>query len=99
MLLEPNRSFAAPFEWDMSGMRLKPTEEGLKIYDLVDDSPAAAAGLAIDDVVTHVNGKPATDGNLFKLRALMKRNGSKMTIRAVRDGKPVEVELELRRLV
>jgi hypothetical protein len=99
MLLEPNKSFAAPFEWDMSGMRLKPTEEGLKIYELADGSPAAAAGLAIDDVVTHVNGKPATDGNLFELRALMKRNGSKMTIRVVRDGKPVEVELELRRLV
>jgi hypothetical protein len=99
MLLEPNKSFAAPFEWDMSGMRLKPAEEGLQIYDLVDGSPADAAGLAVDDVVTHVNGKPATSGNMFELRALMKQNGSKMTIRALREGKQVEVKLELRRLV
>jgi hypothetical protein len=99
MLLEPNESFARPFEWDMSGMRLRSVADSLRIDELIDGSPAADAGLAIDDVVTHVNGRPVTSGNMFELREMMKRNGSKLTIRVTREGQPVEVELTLRRLV
>jgi hypothetical protein len=99
MLLEPNKSFGAPFEWDMSGMRLKPVETGLRIDDLVAGSPAADAGLAVDDVVTHVNGKPASTRNMFELRDMMRRDGAQMKIKATREGRPVEVKLTLRRMV
>jgi hypothetical protein len=99
MLLEPNKSFEAPFEWDMSGMRLKPVETGLRIDDLVAGSPAADAGLAVDDVVTHVNGEPASTKNMFELRDMMKRDGTEMKIKATREGRPVEVKLTLRRMV
>jgi len=99
MLLEPNKSFEAPFEWDMSGMRLKPVEAGLKIETLVAGSPAADAGLAVDDVVTHVNGEPASTQNMFKLRDMMKQDGTEMRIKATREGRSVEVKLTLRRMV
>ncbi len=99
MLLEPNESFDTPFEWDMSGMRLEAAEIGLRIGDLVAGSPAADAGLAVDDVVTHVNGEPVSTENLFELRESMKRVGTEMQIKATREGRPVEVKLTLRRLV
>jgi hypothetical protein len=99
MLLTPNKAFEAPFEWDMSGLRLEPVDAGLRIGDVLADSPAADAGLAVNDVVTHVNGKPASTRNMFELREQMKRSGSEIKIKATRDGSPVEVKLTLRRLV
>jgi len=99
MLLEPNNAFEAPFEWDMSGMRLEPVEAGLRIDDLVAGSPAADAGLAVDDVVTHVDGEPASARNMFELRNRMQRDGTEIKIRATREGRSVEVKLTLRRMV
>ena len=99
MLLEPNKAFEKPFEWDMSGMRLEAAAAGLRIGELVVGSPAADAGLAVDDVVTHVNGKPASTQNMFELRDLMKRDGIEMKIRALREARPVEVKFTLRRMV
>ena len=99
MLLSPNEGFDEPFEWDMSGMRLEPVEAGLRIGELVAGSPAADAGLAVDDVVTQVNGEPASTQNMFELRNLMKRDGAEMKIKAIREGRPVEVKLTLRRMV
>jgi len=99
MLLEPNKSFEAPFEWDMSGMRLEPVDAGLRIDDLVAGSPAADAGLAVDDVLTHVDGEPVSTENLFELRERMKLDGTEMKIKATREGRSVDVKLTLRRMV
>ncbi len=100
MLLEKNKRFDEPFEWDMSGMRLTATEQtGLLIEAVVDGSPAAKAGLAIDDVVTHVNGKPVSNGDLQSLRRMLEKDGVEVKISATRDGQPLEVKLKLRRMV
>lgn len=99
MLLVPNESFGAPFEWDMSGMRLWPEDGGLKVAQVLADSPAAEAGLAVDDVVTQVNGKPASPKTLVELRELMREDGAEIEITATREGKPIEVKLTLRRMV
>ena len=100
MLLIPNRQFGAPFEWDMSGMRLEPGEDNaLRIQSLVADSPAEKAGLAVDDVVTHVNGRAVSDKDMVRLRKLMKRDGSVLKVTVTREGKPIKVKLKLRRIV
>ena len=99
MFLEPNESYRNAFEWDMSGMRMRPADEGLQVYDLIDGSPAAKAGLAVEDVITHVNGEKATSDSLFELRELMMQDGNEVTIRATRGDEPLEVTLTLRRMV
>ena len=100
MLLIPNREFEAPFEWDMSGMRLEPMDDtALRIESIVVGSPAELAGLEKDDVVTHVNGRAVSAKEMFEIRKLMKRDGAVLEIEATRAGEPIEVKLELRRLV
>jgi hypothetical protein len=100
MLLEPNRRFDDRFEWDMSGMRLEPAEgSGLRIDALVADSPAVKAGLAIDDVVTHINDEPVSKDDLRRIREMMEHEGAVVRITATRDGRTLEAKLKLRRLV
>ena len=100
MLLERNERFDEPFEWNMSGMRLSPAEQtGLRIEALVENSPAAKAGLAIDDVITHVNGKAVSGDDMRSVRQMMKQEGAEVRIAATRNGQSLEVKLKLRRLV
>jgi hypothetical protein len=100
MLLERNERYDDPFEWDMSGMRLTSEgQEGLRIEELVEDSPAAKAGLAIDDVVTHVNDQVVSKDDLPSLRTMLKKDGAVVRISATRNGQTLKVEFELRRLV
>lgn len=100
MLLVPNEQFGDPFEWNMSGMRLEAGEDAsLRIGSIIENSPAAKAGLAVDDVVTHVNGRAVTSKDMFELREQMKQAGEVLEITATRAGKPLEVKLKLRRMV
>ena len=98
--MTPNESFDKPFEWDMSGLQLDPVmTDGFRIRDLIAGSPAAKAGLAVDDVITQVNGRGVTKRGLVELKQLLKQEGKVVVITATRDGKPIEVKLKLRRLV
>jgi hypothetical protein len=100
MLLTPNRQFETPFEWDMSGMRLGPGKDAaVRIESIIAGSPAEKAGLAVDDVVTHVDGRAVSAEDIPDLLQRMKQEGSVLAITASSDGKPVEVRLELRRIV
>lgn len=100
MLLVPNEQFGDPFEWNMSGMRLEAGEDAsLRIDSIIQNSPAAKAGLAVDDVVTHVNGRAVTSEDMFELREQMKQAGEILEIAVTRAGKPLEVKLKLRRMV
>ncbi|HET6277868.1 MAG TPA: aspartyl protease family protein [Candidatus Polarisedimenticolia bacterium] len=100
MLLVRNERFAEPFEWDMSGIGMQPDgDAALRIASIVDGSPAAKAGLAVDDLVTHVDGRAVSPADLFAIREQMKQAGKEIEITATRDGKPIEVRLKLRRMV
>ena len=49
-----------PFERNRLGAALEPQEEGLKIVHLALNSPAAAAGLAVGDIIVEVDGRRVT---------------------------------------
>jgi len=49
-----------PFERNRLGAALEPQEEGLKIVHVALNSPAAAAGLAVGDIIVEVDGRRVT---------------------------------------
>ena len=49
-----------PFERNRLGAALEPREEGLKILHVALNSPAAAAGLAVGDIIVEVDGRRVT---------------------------------------
>ena len=72
-----------------------PTRSGALITSVNDNSPAAAAGLKEEDVVTAIDGeKVANAGSLTRIIAL-KRPDTAVTLSVVREGKPRDLKVKL----
>ena len=79
LLLRPNSRFRDPFEHDMSGIELLATGPEYRrflILRVVPNSPAAAAGLEVDEELISINFAPANAYSLTELdRMLHSENG------------------------
>jgi len=63
LILERNVNFNEPLEYDMSGMSLRAYGDDfriLKIYQVLSDSPAAVAGLRVDDIIEQIDNTQAS---------------------------------------
>ena len=100
LFVEPNHTFAEPFEYDMSGVTLGPGDSTcLEVKALIPDSPADDAGLRAGDKITAINGRPAATYTLWERMPLMRREGKTVTLSVQREGRTREVTLTLRRLL
>jgi len=100
MLLEPSKAFRDPFEWDMSGLRVRESDaRGVWVEAVLPGSPAEKAGVKADDIVTHVNDKPAGELGAFGIKELLKQDGKKLSLRVRRGSEELTFEIRLRRLV
>jgi|GEM_PF-47197 len=100
MILEPNANFDKPIETDMSGADIIAEGPGFNIFTVrgvVPKSPAAEAGLLEGDVITAIDGRPATDFTLDRLSILFKRAGASYRLTIKRESHLVEVTLKLKR--
>jgi serine protease Do len=66
---------------------------GALVTDVRPDSPAAAAGLRSDDVITSVNGQPVTDSSKLSLSVSSNPPGTKLVLDVLRDGKTEKVSV------
>jgi putative serine protease PepD len=69
--------------------------EGLFVAGVVANGPAAKAGLRQGDVITKVDGNPATTNVQLQELTLTKSPGDKVTINYVRDGKAATATVTL----
>ena len=89
LLVRPNRGFARPFEYDMTGLDLRPDGAGgLAVDRVIDDSPAGDRVLAID-------GRAAGEWDFFEMMELFRREGAKVNLVVTRDGVRRQVSLTL----
>jgi membrane-associated protease RseP (regulator of RpoE activity) len=99
LILEPNAHFTEPYEHNMSGIGLRAEGENfriVKIHHLIEDSPAAEAGLREGDVITAVGGQEVS--SLSQLYQMFKQEGREYDLSIMRDGERLQVRLRLRRL-
>ena len=69
MYLKPVAGTVADLDtFDRAGMWFNKDAEGFKVVDVTAKTPAAEAGLAKDDIITAVDGKPATSIALPDMR-------------------------------
>ena len=77
-----------------------PTETGIVVNSVVDDSPADRAGLEAGDLITHFRGaaiEAEQDEDLGILQRMVAAvsPGEEVALRTIRDGKPRELEIEI----
>lgn len=98
LLLRKNRSFDDPFEYDMSGLLLAGIGH-ITVKNVLPSSPAAEAGLALNDEVLAIDGKPAASMKLDEVRELLRVEGKTYTLTVKRGNEEKELQLTTRRLV
>jgi predicted aspartyl protease len=103
MIIEPNAHFDQPHEHDKSGLLLRAVGKNFnafKVFQVIDHSPAAEAGLREGDTLEAVNGIPAANFTLEQLRRnFTQPEGTAYLLRVSREGKLTETKLRLRRLL
>lgn len=102
MILEPNKHFSEPMDYDMSGMTLltdSPQFKLIKINRVIVGSPAAEAGLKPEDVILEVDGRTASRLTLHSLREMFKKEGREYLLKIKRGEELVQVRLKTRRLI
>lgn len=81
IFLAPGAAFDERDPADRSGLWLSLGDGGFKVMSIVAGSPAAAAGVRVDDVVTAVDGVAAADIFLVELRERLKTTAPGSTVR------------------
>jgi len=100
MFLEPTTGYDAPFEFNMAGIQFVRAEEGrFKIERVFPDSPASEAELAEQDLILAVDGRPAGEYTLDELESLFRREGRKVALIVLHEGRTSDIRLKLRRLI
>ncbi|MBA2703559.1 MAG: aspartyl protease family protein [Blastocatellia bacterium] len=102
MILEPNRYISDREEYDMSGMLL--IDEGIgfktfKVRRIIENSAATAAGLREGDIISAVDGKPASNLTLEEVRQMFKRKGRSYQLDVERGGQKVQTKIKLKPLI
>jgi hypothetical protein len=101
IIFEPNDRFAKPFDRAYAGIALQaeaPDYRTFRIDDILENSPASEVGLQRNDVITEVNGKPATSLTLSSINEMLERPvAHKLTIQ--RGERKLKITLTPRRLV
>lgn len=69
--------------------------QGVLVADVVPDSPADRAGIRRADVLTAIGGKPTKDGKALARKVGAMAPGDSVNLTVVRDGKALEIEVEL----
>lgn len=100
LLLKPNDTFDDAFEYDMSGLVLRPNDAGrLRVHHVCPQSPASEAGVRVGDILVRVDGEELSPAELAKRRELLMQPGKTVTLSLDRDGESIKVALTLRRLI
>lgn len=68
---------------------------GLIVAQVVIGSPAFKAGIAANDFITHIDGKPAEKFSVLKAAVLQKGVGATIEVKLIRQGKEVAVSVKV----
>jgi hypothetical protein len=84
--------------FDRSGMWINAVPEGFKVIDITPAGPAEKSGLAKDDIITAIDGKPATGFFLPDLRKSLRNDKPGTVVTLAVKGKG-DVKVTLRDLI
>ena len=100
MILEPNADFGYEDNLDMAGLWLTKENDTTRVEFVIENSPAARAGLKEGDVVVKINEQSAKDLFLRDMRDMLKAGeGKKVSLTISSEGKEKNIDLKLAKLI
>ena len=102
IILEPNANFQNDDQEDKSGIAVIAEGSGLKTFKVVqvqDGTPGAEAGVLQGDVIAGIDDEAAADLTLADVRDLFRQIGHIYKLLIERDGKTMQVTMQMRRLL
>jgi serine protease Do len=66
---------------------------GVEVVQVVEGSPAAAAGLRPEDLIVELDGQPVTDVGDIQRLMVVEKIGAGVAVRLLREGRELELEL------
>src|SRR5206468_11986215 len=67
-------------------------EAGVEVVQVVEGTPAAAAGLRPEDLIVELDGTPGTDVNDIQRLMVVERTGASVPVRILREGRDLELQ-------
>jgi Aspartyl protease/PDZ domain len=87
-------------QWKTGFQAVKADDPGFRVITVLPNTPAAAAGINVDDVITEVDGRAAASVGQAEFSGLMRGpDGTVIRLGIVRDGIPYVVTLTLKELL
>jgi S1-C subfamily serine protease len=68
-------------------------EAGVEVVQVVEGTPAAAAGLRPEDLIVELDGAPVSGVDDIQRLMVVERIGAKVPVRVLREGRELELEL------
>jgi hypothetical protein len=100
VILEPNRGFDHEDDFDMTGLWLTRENDITSVDFVIEDSPAARAGMKEGDQLAEINGLSTKDLPLRDIREMLKAGEGKKVILKIRsDGEEKTISLTLEKLI
>jgi membrane-associated protease RseP (regulator of RpoE activity) len=100
MILEPNSNFAYEDNLDMAGLWLTKDSGTTQVDFVIEDSPAAKAGIKEGDLIIKINGRNTKDLLLRDMREMLKASeGETVSLIINSEGKEKSIELQLEKLI
>lgn len=102
IILEPSAQFPEPDEMTMSGLGIVSTgsdSNKFGISSIYENSPASEAGLQVGDIITAINGEPASKYTQDQLSQMFRQEGRIYTLSVVRGKETINVKITLRRII
>jgi hypothetical protein len=101
MILEPTSAFGESFDRAFSGLSLQAEGKDyrtFRVLEVLENSPATDAGLQKDDIITAIDGKPASNLSLTQLNEIFERINP-YTLTVQRGESTLKIKLTPRKLI
>lgn len=102
LILEPNTYFSQRCEYNMTGVSVRATGQDFKrftVYQVINDSPGAEAGVRVGDVIVSLNGRPASELTVDDFYRMFRQNHEILRVQLSRGISTVSAEIKPRRLL
>jgi hypothetical protein len=102
LILEPNEHFGESFTGSISGLSLRAEDADFRTFvvqRVLENSPAAEAGLRAGDRILSVDGQPAASLTLSQIKQDFRRAGSEYWLSVQRGQRTLRVKIKPRELI